>query len=248
MTSRVGGAALIYVPDFELFGGSLAVLATGSAAKKCGHLFAGTGTQCVVGLGDPYIEIAWGRKFGHFRPSRYPGAFPIFEGLAVTFGFGTVLPFGEYDKSAAQNFAAVTGDNIFDFAPNVAVTYTTPPLLAEGTEFSAKFYWNNYLINPATQYHTGTLLDVDFAISEHIGRFQLGVTGFYIKQIEDDKLFGVAIPPDGRRTELLYLGGILVYDMPEYGMALKVKALTTAVVRNSANAQGIILALFKKLN
>ena len=68
----------------------------------------------------------------------------------------------------------VIANNVWDFAPNIAFTYTTPPIIAEGTEISAKLFWNNYLTNPATQYSTGTVINLDFAMSERIGRFQSG--------------------------------------------------------------------------
>lgn len=55
---------------------------------------------------------------------------------------------------------------------------------------SAKFFWNNYLENPETHYLTGDVLNVDFAITEHIGRFQVGVTGFYAVQVGDDHIRG----------------------------------------------------------
>ena len=247
VSGMTGGAFLAYVPDLKVFGGSLAFLGVGSYGQKCGHLFAGTGTLCRTGFDDPYFEVDWGRQFGHLRQSKYPGAFPIFEGLAVTLGLGLVVPVGRYDLADAQNFAANHSNNIWDIAPTVAVTYTTPPLLAEGTEFSAKVYWNNYSIDPATRYLTGKLIDVDFAVTEHIGRVQVGLTGFYVKQIEDDKLNGVPIAPDGRRTQLLYLGGIVAYDMPEFGAVLKAKAITTAVVENNASAKGVVISLVKKL-
>ena len=51
------------------------------------------------------------------------------------------------------------------------------PILAEGTEISAKLYWNNYLRNPETGCATGDLINIDFAITERIGRFQVGVAG-----------------------------------------------------------------------
>jgi hypothetical protein len=247
VSSVVGGVAALYVPDAKVLGGSLAFLGTVAAGEKCGHLFVGTGKLCRFGFGDPYFEIAWGRQFGHMRPSKYPGAFPIFEGFAVTLGFGIVAPIGQYNAFEAQNFAGSHGNNVWDFAPNIAVTYTTPAIIAEGTEFSAKFYWNNYLENPATRYLTGTLLNVDFAITEHIGRFQVGFTGFYVTQVADDTLSGMPLPPDGRQIDLLYLGGIISYDMPEYGATLKVKALTTAVSANTGSSQAVVVALAKKL-
>ncbi len=97
-------------------------------------------------------------------------------------GFGMVLPWGKYDDWEHVNQGLSIGNNIWDFAPSVAFTYTSPPILAEGTEISAKLYWNNYLTNPATQNTTGTLLNVDFAVSERIGRFQVGLAGLYAVQ------------------------------------------------------------------
>jgi len=122
------------------------------------------------------------RYFGKPRPSRFAGAYPILQGLTVLVGFGTVFPAGSYDASTPLNKALSIGSNIWDFAP--ALTYTTAPILIEGTEISAKFYSNNYLENPETHYLTGQLLDLDFAVTEHVGRFQIGATGFYATQIE----------------------------------------------------------------
>jgi hypothetical protein len=84
-------------------------------------------------------------------------------------------------------------------------------------------------------------------MSERIGRFQVGVTGYYAFQIADDKLFGVPIAPDGRKGEVLTLGGVLAYDMPEYGASIKVKALTTVITRNAVKSPGVAFTWVKKL-
>ena len=104
------------------------------------------------------------------RPSRYSDAPPVAEGLTIAAGFGTLVPTGRYDADDAATRALTIGNNIWDFAPSVAVTYMTPPILADGTEISAKLYWNNYLTNPDTDYSTGALINIDFAISERIFR------------------------------------------------------------------------------
>jgi hypothetical protein len=140
------------------------------------------------------------------------------------------------------------GHNIYDFSPAVAFTYTTPPIFAEGTELSAKLYWNNYLTNPAAHYSTGALLNLDFALSERIGRFQFGLAGFYAVQVADDKLFGVSIAPDGRRAELLNLGGVLNIDIPELGSSVKIKALSTAIAANTVWSTGVVVGWIKKLH
>ena len=240
------GPFLVYVPDVQVFGGAIGIAGIVPVGIECGHLFDGTPKRCIAGLGDPYVELVWSRFFGTMRPSKYPGAFPIAEGLTVALGFGTVIPIGKYNAFDATIQGLTLGNNIWDFAPNAAVTYTTPPILAEGTEISAKLYWNNYLTNRATDYSTGTLLNLDFAVTERIGRFQLGLAGFYTFQVADDRQFGVRLPPDGRRVEILDLGGVIAYDMPEYGASLKVKALTTAITQNTVGAWGVSMGWIKK--
>jgi hypothetical protein len=248
LNKKLVGPFLIYVPDIQVLGGSIGVAGIIPYGEECGHLFATSSSRCMVGHGDPYVEIAWSRSFGTLRPSKYPGAFPILEGLTIMLGFGAVLPIGKYDPWEHANQGLSIGNNIYDFAPTVAFTYTTPPIFAEGTEVSAKLYWNNYLTNPATHYTTGSLLNVDFAVTERIGRFQVGVTGFYAVQIEDDKLFGVPIPPDGRRAELLNLGGIVNFDMPEFGASVKIKTLSTVIAANTVRSSGIVIGWNKKLH
>lgn len=247
LNKRLAAPFLVYVPDVQVLGGSIGIAGIVPIGEECGHLFVNTTSRCMTGSGDPYVEIAWSRSFGTLRPSKYPGALPILEGLTIMLGFGAVLPLGKYDAREHRNQGISLGNNIYDFAPNVAFTYTTPPILAEGTEISAKLYWNNYLTNPTTQYTTGTLLNVDFAVSERVGRFQVGMAGFYAVQVADDKLFGVTVPPDGRRAEVLNLGGVLHIDVPELESAVKVKVLSTALAANSVRSSGVAISVIKKL-
>ena len=246
--SRIrAGPFLLAVPDVQILGGSIGFFAITPAGIECGRLLATTPTRCISGFGDPYFEVGWSRYFGKARPSRDPGAFPIAEGLTIALGLGTIIPIGRYNAWDATTQGLTNGNNIWDFAPTAAITFVTAPILAEGTEISAKLYWNNYLENPATRYQTGDLINVDFAISEHIGRFQAGLAGFYAFQIADDKLFGVRVPPDGRQTEILSLGGVLAYDLPEYGVSLKIKTLSTVIERNTVRSPfGVAMGWIKK--
>ena len=245
--SRTRAAAfLIYVPDVKLLGGTIEVGGMLPGGTECGHLFEVTPKRCTNGLGDPYLEVSWSRYFGTPRPSAYAGAYPIFEGLAISFGLGIVVPIGRYEVVDATVQGISIGNNIWDFAPIVGFTYTTKPILAEGTEITARLFWNNYLTNPGTKYATGTLLNVDFAVTEHIGRIQLGLAGFYTTQIADDTQLGVPLPPDGHRTRVLDLGGVVAYDLPEYASSIKIKALRTVISENNVNAWGVAAALIKK--
>ena len=237
-----------YVPDVRVLGGSIGLLGTIPYGSECGRLFVTTPSRCQTGLGDAYVELDWSRSFGALRPSKFPGAYPIFQGLSVMVGFGAVLPTGKYDAELAATQGLTIGNNLYDFAPSVAFTYTTPPIIADGTEISAKLYWNNYLKNPATQYLTGSLLDLDFAVSERVGRLQIGAAGFYAFQVADDKQFGVTVPPDGRRAEVLDLGAVVAYDIPELGAFVKVKVLVTAIAANTVRSEGIDLVWVQKIH
>ena len=244
----VGGLLVGYVPKLEVFGGSIALLGVASYGRICGHLFASTPKSCQSGFGDPYVEASWSRFIGSLRPSRQKDALPITQGLAIALGFGAVVPIGQYDSTDPTTRALSNGNNIWVFAPNLALTYTTPPIFAEGTEFSTKIYWNKYRTNPATQYSTGDLINIDFAVSERLGRFQAGAAGFYARQVSDDRLYGIPVPPEGQRARLLNVGPVVAYDMPEHGAFVKIKALSTVLVRNSAHSRGVVFSLLKKLN
>lgn len=241
------GSLLLYVPDLKLFGGSIGFLGVAGVGSLCGQIVSANPSRCKSGVGDPYVEMSWSRSFGVTRHSRDKNAFPIREGLTAAAGLGAVLPFGVYDSRVQASNGITVGNNTWDVAPWVAFTYTTPPLIAEGTEFSSKIYVNNYATNPSTDYKAGTLVNIDFAISEHIGRWQIGAAGYYLRQIADDRRSGVVVPPDGRRAEVLSLGGVVNYDIAEAGASIKFKVRSSVFAYNSAMVTTFILGFAKKL-
>lgn len=246
LQAQTAGPFLYYVPQAQLLGGSIGFAGTLPFGHQCGSLLVGEQNACGANMGDPYLEIDWARVFGKERPARTPGAYPILQGLSVMLGFGVVVPAGPYDAATPLSRALSTGTNIWDFAPTIALTYATKPILADGTELSAKLFWNNYLENPATHYLTGDLINIDFALTEHIGRWQAGLTGYYARQVEDDRQFGAIVPPDGRRALTLQLGGIVAYDMPERDASVKLKATNTAYVENTVALWTVVAAWYKK--
>lgn len=246
LTAKVAGPFFVYVPNFQVFDGSIGLLGVVPAGQECGQLVSFIRSRCVSGFGDPYVEVAWSRSFGKLRPSREPGAFPIVEGLVISAGIGAVIPIGQYDSQLQRSNGISLGNKTFDLAPSAAVTYTTPPIIVEGTEFSAKVYVNNYWTNSITQYKAGSVLDIDFAATEHIGRFQVGAAGVYLHQLADDRQFGAVVLPDGRRLEYLALGGVANYDLAEYGALIRFKALTTFLAKNSGASKVITIGFAKK--
>jgi hypothetical protein len=245
-TVKAAAPFALYVPDVQVLGGSIGVFGVLPYGAECGRFLATQPWACAWGAADPYVEIGWFRYFGTPRPSRVPGSLPILEGLAISAGIGAVFPIGQYNVRQVTQQGIGMGNNIFDIAPSFGITYTTPPIFAEATELSAKLYWNKYAINSATQYQTADLVTVDFALTERYGRFQLGVTGTYAVQFAGDKQFGVTVPPDGHRSEVLLLGGILVHDMPEYAMSMKIKAVSSVVAANAVRSQNLTIGFIKK--
>jgi len=248
LTDNIAGAFFLYVLDFKLFDGRIGLAGFVAGGQDCGQLVAAVPRRCTeTGLGDPYFELSWSRSFGQLRPPTVTGAFPIVQGLVLDFGIGALLPIGNYNQQLQEMNGVTLGNNTFDLAPSMAVTYTTPPLIADGTEFSAKFYWDNYATNPITQYHASQLLDVDFALTEHVGRFQVGPAGFYVFQTGQDRQFGTVVPPDGRRLEYMAVGGVINYDIAEYNALIRFKANTTVFSQNGVVAKLFVLTLAKKL-
>lgn len=248
---RVGALALLYVPDFKLAGGSFGLLGAVFAGDECGRIlafnpftFASNPKRCTTGWGDPYVEMNWSRFFGTLRPSRYEGAFPISEGLAVQFGLGVVIPVGQYDATQVATNGLSIGNNLWNVAPMAAFTYTSPPILAEGTEISAKLYWNNYRENSDTQYRTGDILSMDFALTERIGPFQIGIAGTYVDQIENDEQFGFSID---NRIKGLSLGPVIAWDLPEAGVSMKLKLQKSIIQQNTVKGLGAVFTIATKL-
>jgi hypothetical protein len=247
LNARLAAPFFVYVPDVKVLGGSIGLIGVFTGGEECGQLVSAFPNRCTWGPGDPYFELGWSRYFGQPHPSKFPDALPILEGLVVGAGIGVVMPGGKYEPQLRATNGPSLGNNIWDVAPTIAVTYTTPPLLMEGTEFSAKVYWNSYALNTQSHYQAAPLFDLDFAVTEHIGRFQVGLAGIYAFQTGPDEQFGMVVPPDGRRFEYFALGGVLNYDMPEYNAAFRVKALQTVFGHNTGISQVIAVAFAKKL-
>jgi hypothetical protein len=127
LTKTRAGPFLIYVPDLKVLGGTVTAAGIVPAGPECGHLFGATPKRCITGVGDPYVELSWSRYFGTPRPSRYPGAFPIPEGLAVSVGFGMVIPIGKYNVNDATLQGLTIGNNLWDFSPIVGFTLHDRP-------------------------------------------------------------------------------------------------------------------------
>lgn len=248
--SRVVGAGLMYVYDTQIFGGSLASTVFGSYERTC---FGPTPfpESCSTGIGDVYSDVLmWSRFFPseHFA-SQSKGGIPIPYGLQVLAGLGVTFPTGNYDSQRMIN----NGVNVFDFAPNVALTYTTPSIFGDqpgqATEFSARFFLNNYTKNGATDYQTGQIASLDFAVTQRVNQWQFGLAGTGFVQFEDDEIAGIRHPNDGNRAKSLSLGPVISYDFlwEDRPWNITLKGLFGVTGENTARANGFVLRLGTKL-
>ena len=85
---------------------------------------------------------------------------------------------GQYSKSSLFNPAT----NYWTFGPHAAVTWISP----YGQEVSAYSELDFNTTNPATHYHTGTELKIEWAIGQHLGDFTVGPAGYIYQQVEND--------------------------------------------------------------
>ena len=170
------------------------------------------------------------------------------QGLSIELGFGVVVPSGQYNSTDPTTRALSAGANIWDYAPHIAFTYTSAPILADGTEFSTKIYWNKYRTNPATRYSTGDLINIDFAVSERIEGSKSGSRVSMPFKWRTTRNLESQFRRTDSASRFLNLGGVLAYDMPEFGAMIKIKTLQSVFVENSAHTRGIVLTFVKKLH
>lgn len=249
-STGAAGVGLLYVYDRQVLGGSLASSISASYERTCFGLEPGP-ERCSSGFADDYSDILmWSRFFPSARfTDQPPGSAPIPFGVTVLVGLGVNFSTGTYDSDRPVNI----GSNVFDIAPNFALTYTTRSIFGDGpgqaTEFSARFFLNNYTKNSDTDYQTGRLANVDFAITQIVNQWQFGLAGAAYLQFEDDEIGGRKHPNDGNRMRGLSVGPIVSYDFiwDKKPWNATLKGFSTVLGENATVANGIIFRLSTKL-
>jgi hypothetical protein len=77
LRKRFVGPFLIYVPDVRVLGGSIGIAGIVPYGEMCGHLFENTTSRCLVGFGDPYVEVAGRDRSGGSGRRNIPMHFPF---------------------------------------------------------------------------------------------------------------------------------------------------------------------------
>jgi hypothetical protein len=153
------------------------------------------------------------------------------KGLFAFFGFETFIPVGSYKGERPVNI----GRNHWGFAPNINLTYKPTPRL----EISATAVVELSLKNKATDYRSGNIANLDYGISyspfRKDGRFFLGVNGFFLKQISDDRQNGASVAPDGFRSTEVAVGPQAIYYTEFGGLSVKYQHDVVAKNRPTTN-------------
>ena len=215
------GLGLYRVFEGTVLGGRIGAGVVAVAGEACLRVEELQRSQCRSGFGDTYLETFWSRPIGELGLAGPPADDPrrqyIPYGLTVGLALGAVLPTGAYRSTDLVPI----GLNTPVLAPSVSATWTSPPLLADGTEVSARLFYNIHGRNRATDYRAGELLVLDWAVTERMGAFQFGPTGSYARQMRPDRAAGT----NGPSTEVLSLGAVAALDLPQLGMFVSAKAL-----------------------
>ena len=118
-------------------------------------------------------------------------------------GLDLNLPTGAYDKNDPRRSI---GANYASVEPILAASY-----LGSAWEVSGKLMVNLKQRNKDTDYKSGTDVHADYLVGRKFGAWGLGLSGYYLKQVSDDKQGGVQVAPDGKRGQVLALGPSLKY-------------------------------------
>jgi hypothetical protein len=127
------------------------------------------------------------------------------ESLHWAVGADVNLPIGPYDKDDLANI----GRNHVNIEPVFAISYYAP----NGPELSAKFMYDFNFENPATNYRSGQEFHFDYYAGWSLGRWSLGLNGYFYQQVTDDEVEDIRVAPDGNRGRVLAVGPALRYKL-----------------------------------
>lgn len=198
---------LLYMSDQTILGGRLGGF--GLVALPVLSLDAAGAGQRQSGVGDTVVGplIHWGAG----------------SSLHTVAALDISMPTGSYDKNRALNL----GKNYTSFRPIFAISYLPP----SGFEASAKVSYTFNTKNTATDYTSGQLFHFDYSVSYPVSPLaKLGVNGYYIKQVTDDKQNGQRVGNDGFRGQVFAIGPAFRYQFEKIG--LEIRALREYAVRN----------------
>lgn len=104
---------------------------------------------------------------------------------------GVFAPTGGYEDGQLN-----VGKNVWAVLPQAAITYFDPE---SGLDFSAAFTYVTMWRNDVSDYQSGDILHLDWAIGVHLDAWELGVAGNLVNQVEGDSGSGARLGPNKAR-------------------------------------------------
>jgi hypothetical protein len=235
------GGSLLYTYPVTLAGGVFASSITLSDKLIDGEI--GTKKNAAHGFNDIYVDfLRWSKYVG--LAGAQPGEKKLPYGLTINTAFSSVVPTTSYNPHRVIALSR----NDWVLIPNIAVSYLTGPNLSfgDGTEISARAYYDFSTQNDFTKYRDGDVFVLDFAVTERFSNLQAGLAGTLARQTTADRQNGVAFQ-NGNRLFALELGPVVAYDVPEWHASFKAKTLFTVAAQNRINPPfiGILSAAFR---
>lgn len=197
----------IYITKQKIFGGFWGVHMFVPIVYQDVTLFGRSDN--LTGLGDIIVDpfiLSWHFKNWH---------------LAT--GIDIYMPTGRYDKDDLAN----TSRNYWTFEPIFAFTYISDG----GFEVSSKFMYDINTENndsPRGDYQSGQEFHFDYAVGYKVSNWNLGVAGYYYKQITDDEINDDEAPAvaalgfdEGFKGQAFAVGPAVKYNYKNMSFTLK---------------------------
>lgn len=131
-------------------------------------------------------------------------AWDLKNGWNVSTLFTFYVPDGQYNVSHKVNI----GNNFWTFEPEVAASY-----LADGYDFTVHVLYLTNTENTTAHYTSGDQVMIEGQAAKWIGKWEIGLVGYYDKQITGDVNTGTVFPKTNlTNPEQIALGGLIGYD------------------------------------
>ncbi|AUT61821.1 SphA family protein [Paraburkholderia terrae] len=138
-------------------------------------------------------------------------------------GLEFFLPTGSYDVNRLAN----PGRHYYSIEPTYALTWFP----TQRVELSARALYEFNTINNATDYRSGQEFIVDYNAAFKLTQaWQIGVSGYYYRQMTDDMQHGQVVNGNGNRGQVLGVGPFIGYMTRKIAVAFKYQRET--LVRN----------------
>jgi len=134
--------------------------------------------------------------------------FPTFDMVNAV---DVVVPTGNYDAADFVN----PGQNKWVVRLNHMGTWHPAP----AWDVSYRLHWDYNFSNSATDYHSGQTVYLNWAIGwKPRPQMTVGLAGYYLRQVTDDRQAGHVVGPDGNRTRVDGIGPCVKYFLPNHVM------------------------------